>query len=116
MVAIRVGIICYGGGNINSLISAFERVGTKAVSVSDGESLESVDAIVLPGVGSFDMAIKWLVETGLLDSVKNRIVNGTPTLDDTAVVGYKPVESFIGTEPVLTLPLRIVILVEPALK
>ena len=32
------------------------------------------------------------------------------------VVGYLPVESFILYEPVLALPLRIVSLVEPALK
>ncbi len=53
-----IAIINYGAGNLRSIHKAIERVGGKAKITSDSEDLESADAIILPGVGAFETAIK----------------------------------------------------------
>ncbi len=56
----RVGIINYGVGNLGSLVNAFKRVGSEPLLINESSELLQVDAIVLPGVGSFDAAMSRL--------------------------------------------------------
>lgn len=54
----RIAIFDYGAGNLFSLKAALERNGAKRVVViHDLGNLESIDGLVLPGVGNFDPAI-----------------------------------------------------------
>ncbi|WP_367834232.1 hypothetical protein [Vulcanisaeta sp. JCM 16159] len=57
---VRVGIINYGVSNLGSLINAFRRVGSEPVIVNEPGEIMNVNAIVLPGVGSFDAAMSRL--------------------------------------------------------
>ncbi|MGB0837595.1 MAG: imidazole glycerol phosphate synthase subunit HisH [Flavobacteriaceae bacterium] len=61
----KVTIIDYGAGNIQSLLFAFERLGTQAVLSSDPETISNSDHVVFPGVGAAGAAMKKLKQTGL---------------------------------------------------
>ena len=53
-----IAIVNYGAGNLKSISKGIEKVGGKAIVTSNLDELESADAIVLPGVGAFETAIK----------------------------------------------------------
>jgi len=60
-----IGLIDYKAGNIASLRGALERHGFKVI-VSDSKSaLDAADALVLPGVGSAQVAMQTLRDNGL---------------------------------------------------
>lgn len=48
----KIGIIDYGSGNTQSIINAFEYLNTKICLIKPNQ-MDTVDALVLPGVGSF---------------------------------------------------------------
>jgi len=70
---VRIAIIDYTAGNIGSLVNAFRRIGAEVVVTRSREDVASVDAIVLPGVGSFDVA------TGVVSEFVDAILS-KPTL------------------------------------
>jgi glutamine amidotransferase len=73
----RVCVIDYGMGNIRSVSKAFEKMGA-AVAVSDDKNrISSADAVVLPGVGSFDAAVGNLRRKGLWKLLP-RVIAGKP--------------------------------------
>jgi glutamine amidotransferase len=49
----KVGIINYGMGNLNSVRRSFEEIGADVVVANHPSALYDVDRIVLPGVGAF---------------------------------------------------------------
>ena len=53
-------------GNLHSVSTCFERLGQVLLPVSTPEDLERCDALILPGVGSFDPAMDRLHQTGLI--------------------------------------------------
>ncbi len=53
-----IAIIDYGAGNLKSIHKAVEKTGGRAIVTSDKEIIESADAIILPGVGAFETAIR----------------------------------------------------------
>ncbi len=57
---VKVGIINYGVGNLGSLINAFRKIGSEPVIINEPGEFASIDAIILPGVGSFDAAMSRL--------------------------------------------------------
>ena len=54
----RIAILDYGAGNLFSLRCALERAGAQADIVPKAARAGSHDGIILPGVGSFDPAMK----------------------------------------------------------
>lgn len=62
-----VGVINYGAGNIGSIINMFSRIGVEAVVVSEVDQFESVERLLLPGVGHFDHGVRQLKESGMFD-------------------------------------------------
>ena len=66
----RVGIIDYGLGNIHSLKQACLKLGFEATLVNNKEDLKKVDKIILPGVGSFKVAVKNLKKLGIFEPLK----------------------------------------------
>ncbi len=53
-----IAIVDYGAGNLKSILKAVEKAGGKAVVTSERVIIESADAIILPGVGAFETAIR----------------------------------------------------------
>ena len=67
----KIGVIDYGMGNLFSVEQALKRLNAKVVVTSDKQLLETMDALVLPGVGAFPDAMKRLEETGMIPFIKN---------------------------------------------
>jgi imidazole glycerol-phosphate synthase subunit HisH len=56
----RIGIINYDSGNLRSVTQALAHLGADAVLVETPDAISEVDAIILPGVGSFGDAARSL--------------------------------------------------------
>jgi len=67
-------IIDYGMGNLKSVENAFTKVGYKTVITDDLNQIKKASALVLPGVGAFRDAIKFLrakkIDKELIKAIK----------------------------------------------
>lgn len=61
----KIVIINYGAGNIQSIRFAIERLGYEAVLSNDVEEIKNADKVIFPGVGEASSAMKMLKSTGL---------------------------------------------------
>jgi glutamine amidotransferase len=61
----KIVIINYGAGNIQSIMFAIERLGFKAVLSNKPEEIKAADKVIFPGVGQASYAMKMLQESGL---------------------------------------------------
>ncbi|MGY5356083.1 imidazole glycerol phosphate synthase subunit HisH [Wenyingzhuangia sp. IMCC45467] len=61
----KIVIINYGAGNIQSIRFAIERLGYDAILSNDVEEIKSADKVIFPGVGEASSAMKMLKATGL---------------------------------------------------
>ena len=67
-------------GNLHSVGKALERLGEPAPPARSPEALNTIDALILPGAGSFDPAIDNLQATGLVPHLKAWGENNRPLL------------------------------------
>jgi len=65
----KIVIINYGAGNIQSIMFAIERLGYKAVLSNDPDEIKAADKVIFPGVGEASYAMKMLQESGLDDLI-----------------------------------------------
>ncbi|MEX2755278.1 MAG: imidazole glycerol phosphate synthase subunit HisH [Candidatus Sigynarchaeota archaeon] len=77
---VEICIIDYGMGNLRSIQKGLEKAGAKAVLTSKVADVKNAGAIVLPGVGAFEDAIKNLKNGGFVDVIREKISQGTPFL------------------------------------
>ena len=61
----KIVIINYGAGNIQSIKFAIERLGFEAVLSNDWKEIKSADRVIFPGVGEASFAMKMLIDSGL---------------------------------------------------
>ena len=61
----KIVIINYGAGNIQSIMFAIERLGYKAVLRNNPDEIKAADKVIFPGVGEASYAMKMLQESGL---------------------------------------------------
>jgi glutamine amidotransferase len=61
----KIVIINYGAGNIQSIKFAIERLGFEAVLSNDWTEIKAADRIIFPGVGEASFAMKMLIDSGL---------------------------------------------------
>jgi len=61
----RVAIVKYNAGNIQSVAFALNRLGIEPVISDDPEVLKSVDKVIFPGVGEASTAMAYLRAAGL---------------------------------------------------
>ena len=61
----KIVIINYGAGNIQSIMFAIERLGYKSVLSNNRDEIQSADKVIFPGVGEASYAMKMLQESGL---------------------------------------------------
>ena len=61
----KIVIIDYGAGNIQSIIFAIKRLGYDAILSSDPKEIKSADKVIFPGVGEASSAMEKLMGTGL---------------------------------------------------
>lgn len=76
----RIGIVDYQRGNLRSVQKALETAGADACLISEPREFDSVEAIVVPGVGSFGDCAETLTRTGLREPILKWLGSGKPYL------------------------------------
>ncbi len=61
----KIVIINYGAGNIQSIKFAFQRLGYEAILTHDENEIKNADKVIFPGVGEASSAMKMLRQSGL---------------------------------------------------
>lgn len=67
-----VAVIDYDMGNLHSACKGLEMAGATPIVTNNPQELAAADAIVLPGVGSFDPAMQKLRATNLEQPIHER--------------------------------------------
>jgi glutamine amidotransferase len=62
------------------MLAGLERAGARPQITTDPERILSGDRLVLPGVGALGAAMSRLVENGLVEALRERLLQGRPTL------------------------------------
>ena len=75
-----VGIVNIEVGNLRSVGNAFDHCGFDTVLIDAPEQLDDVTHLVLPGVGSFGVAMRRLEERGLVHGILRFAESGRPLL------------------------------------
>jgi imidazole glycerol-phosphate synthase subunit HisH len=76
----RVAVVDYGMGNRRSVEKALEHVGAQPEITRDLDAIRAADALVVPGVGAFPLAMRNLHRLGLADLIRAHAENGRPLL------------------------------------
>ena len=61
----KIVIIDYGAGNIQSIQFAFKRLGYNAILSNNLDEIQNADKVIFPGVGEASSAMKMLRESGI---------------------------------------------------
>lgn len=77
---LKIGIIDYGMGNINSVFNAIQVLGYEAVFLKNPDMITEVDKVILPGVGAFGEGMKKLEESNWVNTLKNECKIGMKPL------------------------------------
>ncbi len=67
----KLVIIKYNAGNIQSVLYALERIGMEAIVTDDHAKIKAADKVIFPGVGEASTAMNYLKERGLDVVIKN---------------------------------------------
>ncbi|PLY10473.1 MAG: imidazole glycerol phosphate synthase subunit HisH [Arcobacter sp.] len=74
-------VIDYGMGNVGSIVNMIKRVGYECIVSSSVDDILNASKLILPGVGSFDNAMKNLQELNLIDPINKQVIeNKIPIL------------------------------------
>ena len=73
-----ITVVDYGAGNIGSVLNMIRKVGGQAVASSNADELRRARKILLPGVGSFDNAMRKLENLGLVDPLRECAASSVP--------------------------------------
>lgn len=65
-----IGIIDCGVGNLSSVKNALDFIGAESIFIKDPTQIKSMDKLILPGVGSFNVAMKGLKNQGFIPEIK----------------------------------------------
>ncbi|MFC1768003.1 imidazole glycerol phosphate synthase subunit HisH [Candidatus Margulisiibacteriota bacterium] len=73
-------VIDYGAGNLRSVEKALKSLGHPVIVTQDKTAIKTASGIILPGVGSFDVAVNNLRKSNLESAVIESIALGKPYL------------------------------------
>lgn len=71
MYTMKIVIIKYNAGNIQSVLYALERIGISAEVTADHEQIKNADKVIFPGVGEANSAMNSLKENNLDQLIKS---------------------------------------------
>ena len=67
----KIVIIKYNAGNIQSVLYALERIGVSAMVTDAIDEIKTADKVIFPGVGEASSAMQYLKERNLDELIKN---------------------------------------------
>ncbi len=77
----KIVIIDYGVGNVHSVYNALHLLGYKAQVSGNAKEIDNAAALILPGVGAFEIAINNLTKSGLRGILEEQVLEkGKPIL------------------------------------
>ena len=65
----KIAIVDYGLGNVNSVKNILFKARVFSAVISNPNDLKLYSVVILPGIGSFDMAVLKLKKTGFWDAI-----------------------------------------------
>ena len=74
----NISIVDYGAGNLRSMARAITKLGYTPEITGDPQVVEASKAVILPGVGANDSAMRALHDRGLVEPLRKVISAGTP--------------------------------------
>ena len=75
-----IAIVDYEIGNLYSIFKALERLGEEVVVTNQAQEIREAEAVVLPGVGSFEKAMENLEKKEIKEAIKENQEDGKPFL------------------------------------
>jgi imidazole glycerol-phosphate synthase subunit HisH len=73
-------IVDYGMGNLGAIHNMIKKVGGKSIISNDPQIIKTATKLILPGVGSFDEAMKNLNELDFINLLNEKANEGIPIL------------------------------------
>jgi imidazole glycerol-phosphate synthase subunit HisH len=77
---LRIAVVDYDMGNLHSVCKGLQQVGANPIITDSPTELTNADAVLLPGVGSFDPAMQHLHQRGLVKPLRQIASSGQPFL------------------------------------
>jgi glutamine amidotransferase len=74
----EIAIVDYGMGNLRSVQKGLERVGCKAQVTREPQQIVSARGVVLPGVGAFSACMENLRRFGLVEAIREVVLQRKP--------------------------------------
>lgn len=75
-----IGVINFGLGNLGSIINSFEEINANIQIISDPKDLDDIEHLILPGVGSFRLGMKNLLNKGWDKKIFSHVEKQKPLL------------------------------------
>lgn len=94
-----IAVVDYDMGNLHSVCKGLEKAGATPKITDSALELERADAVILPGVGAFDPAVRNLRSRGLEAPIQKAIASGKPFLGICLGMQILFDSSEEGTEP-----------------
>lgn len=69
-----ITIVDYGLGNIKAFLNVYHRLNIKARTATTAAELADASRVILPGVGSFDDAMRRLTESGMREALDDLVL------------------------------------------
>ncbi|WP_127021666.1 imidazole glycerol phosphate synthase subunit HisH [Rheinheimera mangrovi] len=70
-----IGIVDYGLGNLSAFSNIFKQLNISFKAVKTEADFQSIDKLILPGVGAFDYAMQLLNNSGMRDTLDDLVLN-----------------------------------------
>src|SRR5687767_5980014 len=67
----KIAIVKYNAGNVESVKNALNRLGVEPLLTDDAEELRQAERVIFPGVGEASSAMKYLRERRLDEVIKS---------------------------------------------
>ena len=77
-----LSIVNYGLGNVQAFVNIYDQLDIPINVISSPDQFEKASKIILPGVGSFDYALKCLQNLNLINALNKKVLE-----DETPVLG-----------------------------
>lgn len=69
-----IAIINYGSGNIAAIANIYKQLKVPYVITNDLDELAKADRYVLPGVGAFDATMRYLNDSGMVETLNEQVL------------------------------------------
>ena len=76
----KIGVIDCGIGNVQSVVNVLKKINYQALAVSAPDGLDSMDVVILPGIGNFDSFVLKLKQQGFWNKLIQLIRSDQPLI------------------------------------